>query len=164
RHGDFDAYWIVPTFNRPILKDGKLLIHYNGRAEPHTQPGFKRVPPGTSGAFAVSTLREDGFVSLDATGNTGVLETKALKLPKKRGVLQVNACPFDTRKGCAPMDLNVEILSAEYDVLAEFPSVSHNENGIWLSFEIARELPDTVRLRFSLSNARLYSFRFQESI
>lgn len=162
-HGDFDAYWIVPTFNRPIMKDGKLLIHYNGRPEPHAQPGFTHVKPGMSGAFALSTLREDGFVSLDATGNTGILETKVLKLPKKRNVLKVNVSPFDTREGYAPMKLKVEILSPEYDLLAEFSTESHgDDNKIWRKFEIGKDLPDTVRLRFSLSNARLYSFQFSK--
>ena len=160
-HGDFDAYWAVPTFNRPILKDGELLIHYNGRSEPHTQPGFAHVAPGMSGAFALSTLREDGFVSLDATGNTGVLETKVLKLPEKRRVLAVNISPFCERKGYDPMKMKLEILSNEYETLAEFSVVTHGDNGeIWREFNIERELPENVRLRFSISNARLYSFRF----
>lgn len=159
RHGEFDAYWVVPTFNPPVLKNGKLLIHYNGRAEPHTQPGFRHTPPGMSGAFALATLREDGFVSLDATGETGILETRVLQLPPKRDILSVNACPFDTRERYVPMKLKVEILSADYAPLTEH-TVETKADILWHSFPINRDLPDTVRLRFSLTNGRLYSFRF----
>ena len=74
-HGEFDAYWIVPTFNPPILEDQKLLIRFNGRDMSHSVPGLKHIPPGMYGAFGLSTLREDGFVGLDATGHTGMLET-----------------------------------------------------------------------------------------
>ncbi len=161
-HGEFDGYWIVPTFNAPILRDGRLLIHYNGRAEPHAQPGFEAIKPGFSGAFALATLREDGFVSLDSVGTEGVVQTHPLALPPQRDVLSINACPFDARPQCAPMKLSVEILDESGEVLCAYgirPTADPTQ--VWTRIAIDRALPDVVHLRFRMHNARLYSFRFE---
>lgn len=160
-HGEFDAYWVVPTFNAPILRDGKLLIHYGGRREPHPQPGFGCVAPGMGGAFALSTLREDGFVSLDATGAEGIVETKPLKTPETWSALEVNCCPFSTHSGTPPMDVKVEILADNDACIAAYAiRPAPDPEQVWYRITPDQALPGTIRLRFRLRNARLYSFRF----
>lgn len=160
-HGAFDAYWSVPTFNPPVVRDGRLLIHYNGRPDPHVTPGFNHVPPGMGGAFGVSELREDGFVSLDATGTEGVVETKPLRLPEQRVALEINCCPFNTRPGFAPMDLKVELLAEDGAHLAAYGlHPTDDPEKVWRRVDLDSTLPDTVRLRFRMTNGRLYAFRF----
>jgi hypothetical protein len=160
-HGEFDAYWTVPTFNPPVYKDGKLIIHYEGRPDPHPAAGFSHVKPSMSGAFGKATLREDGFVSLDATGTVGKVLTRILKLPAGVKGLDINACIFNNRAGYDPMGLGVDIISAETGQVIE----SFNYTGkpsldqIWLSLEATKAWPEQVRIRFHLKNGRLYSFR-----
>jgi hypothetical protein len=160
-HGEFDAYWAVPTFNAPILKDGQLLIHYNGRPDPHAQPGFRHVPPGMGGAFGLATLREDGFVSLDATGAEGIVETKPLQPPSGWSALEVNCCPFAEQPGRASMDVRVELLDRRGKRVSSVALGRRNSRRTWHHGVFARRPAGVVRLRFRLTNARLYSFRFR---
>jgi hypothetical protein len=159
-HGDFDAYWVVPTFNPPILRDGRLLIHYGGRPDPHRTAGFQHVPPGMGGALALSELREDGFVSLDATGVEAVVETRPLNLPERPRFLDVNICPFNTRPGYDPMDAVVEVFHGSGYCLSAH-RIHGDPDRVWYRIPLDPVHPDRVRLRFRLRNARLYSFRFQ---
>ena len=165
-HGEFDAYWTVPTFNPPIPHDGELIIHYNGRPDPHRDTTFSHLPPGMGGAFGLTRLREDGFVSLDATGTEGVVETKALQLPAARAAVEVNVCPFNMRPGFDPMGVTVEVLDgAGATVLAAWAlrAPADGPPPVWYRAPLAAPLPDVVRLRFRLRNARLYSFRIAAS-
>lgn len=158
-HGELDAYWIVPTFNPPLHRDGELLIHYNGRPDPHSQPGFAHVPPGMGGAFGLATLREDGFVSLDATGAEGIVETRPLKLPGSVAALEVNVCQFNTRPGSDPLQVQVDLLNPACELLAAY-AIHPDRSRVWYRLPLDNPLPETVRLRFRMRNARLYSFRF----
>ena len=161
-HGNFDAYWVVPTFNPPISRDGKLLIHYGGRPDPHAQPGFTHIGPGMGGAFGVATLREDGFVSLDATGNAGVLETKLLELPAKRTRLELNICPFSEDATRDSLWGEVEVLAPDGSVLQKDDLPAPTKPGsVWRSIPLRNPTVDKVRLRLRLKNARLYSFRIR---
>jgi len=160
-HGEFDAYWIVPTFNPPVIRNGELLIHCNGRPDPHAQPGFTHVPPGMGGSFGLSRLREDGFVSLDATGSEGVVETKPLKLLMGRSRLELNVCPFNTRTGHDPMQVEVEVLTQSGEPMSSH-TVRHDPGKVWSVIELPVSLPEVIQLRFHMRNARLYSFRFPE--
>lgn len=160
-HGEFDAYWVVPTFNAPVLRAGRLLVHYNGRPDPHAQPGFRHVPPGMGGAFSLATLREDGFVSLDATGAEGIVETKPLKPPARWSACEINCCPFNTRPGYLPMDVKVEVLDSAGVAVAAYAIRPVADPGhVWYRLPHEGTWPDPLRLRFRLVNARLYAFRF----
>ena len=109
----------------------------------------------------MSTLREDGFVSLDATGTEGVVETKLLKLPEDRSTLEVNVCPFNTRPGYDPMRVSIDILGAGGELISSHTvAPPAGEDRIWCPIDLDGSLPENIRLRFRLYNARLYSFRF----
>ena len=160
-HGDFDAYWAVPTYNPPIFAGGRLLIHYNGRPDPHRDAGFHHVKPGMGGAFALAELREDGFVSLDATGDEGLVETKLLAPPADTRRLEVNACPFNRRVGYAPMRLTVEVVTPDGKTLHAYEISPPGDPDItWHVCPADGPFPQAVRLRFGAHNCRLYSFRW----
>ena len=73
RSDTFDSGMIFPSSN-PIVKDGKVWIYYSGFTNLHNAPG-----DGHDGQIGLGTLRQDGFVSLDATSEGSVL-TRPLKL------------------------------------------------------------------------------------
>jgi hypothetical protein len=157
-HDAFDSYWTVPTFNPPVQRDGRLLIHYNGRPDPHS---FTPVKPGCAAAFGLAELREDGFVSLDASGAEGRVETKALRPPAGARQIDVNAYPFHAGRQYDPMRITVEILTESGELLSAWTIQPSNDNRqIWYTILPDHALSETLRLRFRLRNARLYSFRF----
>ena len=161
-HGNFDGYWTVPTFNPPISRGGELLIHYGGRPDPHTQPGFGHIGPGMGGAFGLATLREDGFVSLDATGKEGLLETKLLELPQARTRLELNLCPFNENANRDPLCGEVELLAPDGASLQKDHLPTGVEPGaVWRAVPVRNPAVNKVRLRLRLKNARLYSFRIR---
>jgi len=113
------------------------------------------------GSFGLSRLREDGFVSLDATGSEGVVETKPLKLLMGRSRLELNVCPFNTRTGHDPMQVEVEVLTQSGEPMSSH-TVRHDPGKVWSVIELPVSLPEVIQLRFHMRNARLYSFRFPE--
>ena len=157
-HGAFDGYWIVPTFNAPIVLHGKMLIHYGGRPDPHKQAGFEHVPPGMGGALGLSELRLDGFVSLDATGLPGTVQTHPLELGHDARFLNVNVCPFNQRPGYARMQVEVEV---EHRGVKQLWQIDPDEEDpVLYQIDLKESLRGRVTLRFRLQNARLYSFKF----
>lgn len=157
-HGEFDAYWVVPTFNPPVLRDDRLLIHYGGRPDPHVQPGFGHVRPGMGGSLAVSELREDGFVSLDATGVTGEVTSKLLRVPNPARSLAINVGPFNTRDGYDRMQVELTLMD---DGLALGSwAIEDDERNVWQTVPLPDGLPDSAAIQFRMKNARLYSFKF----
>lgn len=161
-YGDFDAFWAVPTYNPPILKDGKLLIHYNGRSTPHGSDGFEHVKPGQDGCFGVAVLREDGFVSMDTLGTAGELRTKLLSAAPDVNTIEVNCIPFDQRKEAEPMQMDLLIEDKDGNMTEcwniESPADSNPD---WFPVFLKKKLPAEFRLVFRQKNARLYSFRLK---
>ena len=157
-HGEWDAYWVVPTFNPPILRDGELLIHTNGRPDPHPQPGFSASAPGFGGAFGLTTLREDGFVSLDATGRVGLLVTHPLTAEPGCRTLAINCCQFATRPGMEPMSAVVSLHAPDGEAIGVW-ELSYEPDRVWYAVELAATPPAGFHLEFRLQNCRLYSFK-----
>ena len=104
-----------------------------------------------------ASWRLDGFVSLDADANGGVIETVPLRLPN--GQLQVNV---DATKG----SLTVEVLFPDgstppgFSVEACTPIKGDHlhHTGSWTQIDLT-QAQQPLRLRFSLRWAKLYSFR-----
>jgi len=158
-HGEFDGYWIVPTFNPPIHRDGKLLIHYSGRPDPHKAPGFAHIQPGMNGSHGLAALREDGFVSLDATGNEGAVTTPLLALQPDARAIEVNICPFNTWRGKQAMTLAVDVLNHAGEIIATHQVDVSDSSAIRYAIQCDKALPEHARLRFRYVNGRLYGFR-----
>lgn len=162
-HGAFDSYWITPTFNPPISRGGKLLIHYHGHRLPHIQLGHMNPPVARHSCFGLATLREDGFVSLDATGIEGLLLTKPLAAPPASRGIEINVAPF-VKDAATPLRVRVDLLSASCRLLEshvlETPST---RPVLWQGVALKKNLPPTFRLLFRPTNARLYAFRVRET-
>ena len=154
--------------NRPIIVGDEIWIYYGGMGHTHGHPmyheGKKAV--GIKTGIGLATLRLDGWVSIDAGKEEGTLTTKALIFEAKEVVegkeLVVNA-------NAPGGSLIVEILDEAGKPLSGFvkadcdvfrgDAIRHRVS--WKGKSDLRELAGrTVRLRFHLEGAKLYSFFF----
>ena len=155
--GDFD-WGAIYAFQSPLVVGDEIWIYYNGVGLDHNHeplPGVAGFPNGVG----LARLRLDGFVSV-GTHARGSLTTKPLVLGGT--TLAVNA---DAAGG----SLRVEILDEQSRPIAPCESencdlLRSDEIRHTVSWGGASGLEDiagrTVRLRFHLENAQLYSFRF----
>jgi hypothetical protein len=163
--GAYDLTQILPP-SAPVVRDDELWFYYTGlkyrsnwRYE-GTFPRGKTVPiPGRDrdvGAVCLAVLRRDGFISLDAGDRPGTLISKAFVLSGSRMFLNV-----DARDG----EIRVEVLDQNGKVrLASRPIIGDRVRGE-VSWERGRpaELKNrAVTFRFTLRNARFYSYWLQD--
>ena len=159
--GAYDLTQMLPP-SAPVLKDDELWFYYTGlkyRANftyLGTYPDGKTVVmPGRDrdvGAVCLAVLRRDGFISLDAVEKPGTLLTKPFVLAGSS--LHVNA---DATSG----DVDVTVLDGANQIVAVSEPVTGDQPRAalrWKSGDLATIKGKTVSLRFSLRNARLYSF------
>jgi len=133
-----------------ITHENRVLIYYGGWDGPHNVG--KR-----SAGIGLATLRKDGFVSLDAGSTQGRVTTRLLR--DAEGPLLVNA---DARGG----SIRVEVLGQDGAPLPGFSAsdclpLTADETDQRVRWKTQTTLPpsDGVRLRFSLRDAKLFSFR-----
>lgn len=136
--GAFDSKMIY-TARAPVERDGKLYFYYGGFDKPHNVRQ-------TNGAIGLATLRLDGFCSMRAGDREGWLVTHREKFTK--GEVEINA-----RTGPGGF-VAAELLPSGERVRFEGDSVSH-------LLRLKGALPDNgiARIRFTLRNADLYSYR-----
>ena len=149
-HG-YDAGCILGVANSPIVVDDEMWIYYSAITTTHG--GYL---PKKEISIARAAWRLDGWVSLDAGPEGGMVETVALN-PAGTG-LSVNA---DAARG----KLRVELLDEEGVVLPGYGVEACEplrEDGVRqaLRWKEREELPPArpIRLRFLLENARLFSW------
>ena len=132
----------------PVQVGDELWIYYGGRTQRHSPyKGPDNGPPWS--ATGIATLRIDGFCSYDASFRTGEIRTKPLHLPSAD--LWLNAA---ARWG----EVRVQAVDAKGNVLADSQPLERDavrQKVAWLN---TPRVDRKVRLRFLLSNARLYSF------
>lgn len=176
KEGSWDGGDICYT-TEPIIKDDEIWIFYHAYNCTHFCPSWygdlKNSPlkggPGwkerhnhaldaKTGSIGLAKLRLDGFVSIDAAREEGSLLTKPLKLEGSNLVINAEA-----RSG----QVAVEILDQDGSLLPGFSladckpfsgdSVRHTVQ--WKgNSDLSRLKGQSVRLRFHLQNAKLYSF------
>ena len=140
---------------RSVILDDRVLIYYAGSKAKHGEGGPKRIGMD----IGLATLRRDGWVSLDAEEQAGVLITKPFEYPG--GVLHINA---DATHG----SIVAEFLDGEGQPIGD-GVVSALLRGDSLDgvprFE-SESLPNlagkTVCLKLTLTSASLYSLWFEE--
>lgn len=163
--GAFDLTQILPP-SRPIVRNDQLLFYYTGIKYRGTfnyigeYPNGKVVPKTgldrATGAICLATLRRDGFVSLDADSQPGRVVTRAF--PKPNGRLHVNAHLRGSGK------LSVEAIDSDGVVVTTSQPIEGDQLRTeveWQS-EAGRAL-ETIRLRFTLTEGRLYSYWYAGS-
>ena len=160
RNVDWDFGFNSPASGTPIRVGDELWFYYSGRSYRHPVTGQGREP--NHGAIGLGKLRLDGFVSMDAGPEEGTLTTKPISLSQP-GVY-VNA---DASRG----SLSAEILDAAGQPL---PGFSKNDcapftgNSVHQPLRWRRPLTTlagkSIRLKFYLRQASLYSFQFDADL
>ena len=157
--GAFDKDLILPA-SSIITHQGKHWIYYGGANERHGTPEvvFQR-----DHAIGLATLRLDGFVRLRAGNQPGTIVTKPFVARGNR--LAVNFA------GKTKGSLRVEIQDQQGKPLPGF-SLSDSKEIIgdnvahpvqWKQgLDTSKLNGKTIRLRFIMKNANLYSFQFQQ--
>ncbi len=180
----FDSEMIM-SITPPVLKDGVLWMYYTGYANKHNAREGILNPGGLGtsyiGQIGLARLRQDGFCSLDATSEGWVL-THPLRF--EGSTLHVNASLFALNKPRQPFNpvwsglfenvpdgkgqLRVEVLDEKAKVIPGYAAsdcvpLTGDSPAHQISWKGNQDLSAlrgrTVRLRFILSNGRLYSFR-----
>jgi hypothetical protein len=171
----WDAGRIYLTVNRPLIVEDEIWIYY-GASQPskgHTliseqwwnrpiEEVRKRYPNLDFNlpihAIGLAKLRLDGFVSLDAESEEGVFLTKPLVFQGKR--LTINA---KSEGGITVelLDENRQPLPACGQQSDVFRGDSVRQTVTWHGdSDLSKLAGKPVRLRFRLSNSKLYSFVF----
>jgi hypothetical protein len=164
--GAYDLIQILPP-SAPLVRDDELWFYYtglkyrgsftyvgkypNGRTVP--RPGLDR----DAGAVCLAVLRRDGFVSLDAGAKPGTLTTKPFLLPGPKMFFNVDALGGDIR---------VEVLDRTGRVLTSSkPMAGDHRHGEvpWERGRLTELKGQVVTCRFTLRNARFFSYWFQNS-
>lgn len=174
--GEWDRFQIMLTGGPPIRVGEKLFIYYRGTSRRHNkvkgefepridpdqdEPRFSPAHPGfrTTMAIGMATLRLDGFASMSASYDGGWMQTRPLafagdnlsiNVVSDYGEVHVEVLdeagkpiPGYTREDCIPVALD-----------------SIDAPVTWKDRASVAELAGrTVKLRFHLRNARLYSYR-----
>ncbi len=141
----YDLTQLLPP-SGPIVRGDELWFYYTGIK--YRQAG----PDPKTGAVCLAVLRRDGFLSLDAGDTPGTLTTRSFTAPS--GKLSVNV---DAAGG----SLEVTVLDASSRVVAvSKPLAGDRPRAVvrWKSGNPESSGGQPIRLRFTLRNARLYSF------
>ena len=163
--GDFDESTIY--VHQPFMHEGEIRIYYYGGNWRGTEALYAK---GDKAQFAVglATVREDGFVSVDA-GKThpGELVTRYFTFDGTELHLNMEASKYN--HGAGRPEIKVEILGPDTDPVAGFrldESDSVRTTGwhrmSWKGQTDVGSLAGTpVQLRILIRNAKLFSFQFR---
>lgn len=148
---DYDAGCILGVANQPVIVGDEMWIYYTAINTTHGGS-----LPKKKITIARAAWRLDGFVSLDAGDEQGVVETIPLQPAGDR--LAVNA---DASKG----ELRVEVLDASGKPIAGYEAescVPITEDSVRrpVRWKEKDQLPagKPIRLRFLMRNAQLFSY------
>ncbi len=173
--GQWDCY-MVETCNQPIFLDDEIRIYYGGANlhhdwweqgqregldVPEAQPGFG----GGQMGLGLSTLRPEGFVSIDATVREGILVTRPFISDGTRLTVNVEC----GSKGY----FDAELTDADDDVVPGFERLScdtfrGDSTRHVVAWNAKAALPRQIlakgaKLRFFSRHASLYAFRIEDT-
>jgi hypothetical protein len=163
--GEWDRFQIMLTGAPPIAVGDTLYLYYRGTARRHNKVPREydpRIAPDQdprSMAIGLATLRRDGFASLAASYDGGAIVTTPAVLTGDALCLNVKADYGDVRAALLGPDGTPLAGYAEDDCLP----VRADGTDVPVAWRERRTLSATagqpVSLRFTLRNARLYSYR-----
>lgn len=157
--GSWDSHWVVPTLNAPFIAEDRLLFFYNGTSTKHASGLRHRRATG------IASLRRDGWVSLEAGRQEGVLLTVPLPLHRPMR-LEVNI-------SCPTGHFSVEVITLGGDVISGYEAensrveaVDHVKYPIsWKGLEeVYDENVEACMLRFRMSQGSFFAYRWVRSI
>lgn len=165
--GVFDRQQLIPP-SRPLVMGDELWFYYTGfktRIPPYSRnaDGSLRDPTTLTAderadladgwsAICLAVLRRDGFVSLDAGDQPGTLLTRPFAL--EGTTLHVNVDAKAGELEVAVLDGAAQTVAVSEPVTGDHPRAALR----WKAGDPASIKGKTMRLRFTLRNARLYSF------
>jgi hypothetical protein len=159
RPGQFDCRWIQPAPSIVTWRD-RHWLYYVGLARNHAGQWCPNLT-GPRGGIGVATIRRDGFISISAGPNGGLLRTRPLRFNGDR--LTINAVTAETGS------VSVEIQNANGQPIPGFALsdctafTGDKLSGIirWKNnSDVSSLAGQPVRLRFVMKDADLYSFQF----
>ncbi len=153
KYREFDRGMVIAP--PAVLVGDELWVYYTGYDEEHDLLPYRS-------AIGLAKMRKDGFASLDANEVPGEVVTK--RFVGVGGSLQVN---YNARGGA----LRVELLDADGRVIPGYgrddcePLTGNTVRQVvtWKDKKQLPTEPETVRFRFLLDRARLYSFNAGEN-
>ena len=136
-----------------VVRDDELWFYYSGlKYRALTSEKNRRDLDKDSSAICLAVLRRDGFVSLDVGENGGTVLTDPFVLFGKRLFVNVDA---------AGGELSVEALDGDGGVVAVSAPLEGDHPSaelVWQQGNMGEQLNNVVSLRFTLRNAKLYSY------
>ncbi|MBI4623443.1 MAG: hypothetical protein HY736_09540 [Verrucomicrobia bacterium] len=159
--GSYD--WGMISVHQGLFeKDGRISLLYSGTEALHVNA---QVKAGRGSSLCLATLRQDGFVSLDAP-KEGYVLTKPLLIPG--GKLHINAqtepggfIRVALRRGDGVKDGDW-LDGWSYEQSKDFRGDSADATMSWAPAASLDGLKDrSIRLHFWMNKARLYSFWFE---
>jgi hypothetical protein len=162
--GDGSAYDTGQTLllNRPVVRNNELWFYYNGfRYRASSPTGVPDRNSLDSSALCLARLRMDGFVSLKGGPEWGSVSTKPIKVTGER--LHINCDSWRGRVLAEVTDAASGQAIPGHTRAESQPAIvdSIDEPARWKAKnDLAELLGKTVRLRFHVWNAELYSFWF----
>ena len=137
-----------------VVVDDEIYLYYGGVEGPHTGRKFAQVKRTHAPAIGLATLRRDGFVSLEANDQPGAMLTKPIVVTGDH--LHVNAASHG--------HLIAEVTDDTGAVLPGYTSLPMVKDRTDAALRFDRPLAalqgHTVRLRFHLKRANLFSYWF----
>ena len=152
--GAYDLACVLPP-SCPVVRDDQLWFYYTGGMNYGLV--LNRGVDSDTFAVCLAILRRDGFISLDAGEEEGMLLAEPFTMPGD--AMFVNADAF---KG----EIRAEVLDKEGRVVAmSAPMEGDQLRGKlqWRKGNIADVKGKTVSIRFRLRNAAFYSYWFDEN-
>lgn len=162
REGAWDRSYLHSNAALCLVMGEELWFYYTGFAGDPSRKGQK-FPPAKNGMYAnasmgIARLRRDGFASMDADSESGILVTRTIRFSGNHLFVNVDA---------PAGKLTAEIIDPTGKVIEPFNA----DNSLPLSGDTTRAelrwrgaeslaaiVGKPVRLRFSLENGALYSF------
>ncbi len=149
--GAYDLTQILPP-SAPVVRGDELWFYYSGLK-------YREIPKDADpdhGAICLAVLRRDGFISMDAAAKQGTLLTKPFVV---RGTkLFVNVDATEGMLKVEVLDSRKKVMMVSDDVVGDQPHAQVQ----WTSGDFSNLNGQAVSLRFTLRQAKFYSFWLEE--
>lgn len=149
--GVYDLTQILPP-SAPVIRGNELWFYYIGHK-------YREIPQDADpkhGAVCLAVLRRDGFISFDADAMQGTLQTKPFVVQGTS--LSVNVDATQGFLKAEVLDSHQKVVMVSDDIAGDQPQVQVS----WNSSDFSGLAGQTVSLRFTLRQAKFYSFWLEE--
>ncbi len=148
--GDIDLSWLVgPSF--PLVRENELWFYYTA-GKKYGGPTLKRELGWDECGICLAVLRRDGFISLDAGDEEGLITTRPFRFNGQKVSVNVDATAGE---------LTTEMIGENGESLCRSLPVSGDQPAAeltWHQDELEKIQGREVALRFSTRRARFYSY------